>query len=189
MSRYIPITETQQTEMLKELGLETINELFSDVPHDVKLDRNMDLPESLEELELLKHMRNLSSKNINLNEFACFLGAGSYDHYIPSVVWNLLSRQEFYTSYTPYQPEISQGTLQGIFEYQTMICELTGMDVSNASVYDGATAVAEAAIMSCNATRRNEILVAKSVNPESREVLNTYGRFRGYIINEVVVSL
>jgi glycine dehydrogenase subunit 1 len=185
MSRYIPITETQQTEMLKELGLETINELFSDVPHDVKLDRNMDLPEPLEELELLKHMRNLSSKNINLNEFACFLGAGSYDHYIPSVVWNLLSRQEFYTSYTPYQPEISQGTLQGIFEYQTMICELTGMDVSNASVYDGATAVAEAAIMSCNATRRNEILVAKSVNPESREVLNTYGRFRGYNINEV----
>ncbi|HHW31448.1 MAG TPA: aminomethyl-transferring glycine dehydrogenase subunit GcvPA [Clostridiaceae bacterium] len=185
MSRYIPITEFQQKEMLQDLGLESVDQLFSDVPENVKLNRKLDIPAPLDEHELLKHMRNLSKKNGNLNDYICFLGAGCYDHYIPSIVWNLLSRQEFYTSYTPYQPEISQGTLQGIFEYQTMICELTGMDVSNASVYDGATAVAEAAMMACSTTGRSELLIARSLHPESKEVLNTYGRFRGYRITEV----
>lgn len=185
MAGYIPITELQQKEMLQELGMETIDELFCNIPKSVRLNRKLDLPQPMDEMQLLKHMRNLSIKNQNLNDYICFLGAGAYDHYIPSIVWDLLGRQEFYTSYTPYQPEISQGTLQGIFEYQTMICELTGMDVSNASVYDGASGVAEAAIMACSSTRRNEILVAKSVNPETREVLNTYGRFRDYVINEI----
>jgi len=185
MSRYIPMTESQQKEMLQSLGLDSVDQLFRDIPENVKLKRKLNIPEASDEYELLKHMRSLSKKNGNLNEYTCFLGAGCYDHYIPSIIWNLLGRQEFYTSYTPYQPEISQGTLQGIFEYQTMICELTGMDVSNASVYDGATAVAEAALMACNATGRNELLVARSLHPESKEVLNTYGKFRGYSINEI----
>jgi len=185
MSRYIPITESQQKEMLQELGLETVDQLFEDIPDNVKLNRKLDIPAALDEHELLKHMRCLSIKNKNLNDYICFLGAGSYDHYVPSTVWNLLSRQEFFTSYTPYQPEISQGTLQGIFEYQTMICELTGMDVSNASVYDGATAVAEAAIMACTVARRKNILIARSLNPETKEILYTYGHFRGYNINEI----
>jgi glycine dehydrogenase subunit 1 len=130
------------------------------------------------EMDVAAYMRGLAARNISAADSVCFLGAGAYDHYIPAVIDHLLSRQEFYTAYTPYQPEISQGTLQAIFEYQTMICMLTGMDVANASMYDGASALAEAAIMACGATRRSEVVALESIHPQSRSVLKTYARFR-----------
>jgi len=185
VSRYISNTAEQQGEMLKEIGLDTTEDLFQDVPPEVRLKRKLDLPEELSEMELVRHMRNLAQRNCSLEEYPCFLGAGAYDHFVPSVIDQLISRQEFYTAYTPYQPEISQGTLQSIFEYQTFVCELTGMDVANASMYDGASALAEAALMACQSVRRQEILVAKSVHPESREVIDTYCKFRGIRVQEV----
>jgi glycine dehydrogenase subunit 1 len=188
VSRYISNTPEQQLEMLASIGLETIEDLFQDIPEQVRLRRDLDLPPAVAETELVKLMREKAQQNCHLDEYACFLGAGAYDHFVPSVIDQLISRQEFYTAYTPYQPEISQGTLQSIFEYQTMICELTGMDVSNASMYDGASALAEAALMACQATRRSKVLVAKSVHPESREVVNTYCRFRGVSVEETGYS-
>lgn len=185
MSRYISNTQEQQLEMLSDIGLSSMEDLFKDIPKEVRLNRNLDLPESLAEMELVKHMGDTAKRNCNLEEYTCFLGAGAYDHFVPSVIDQMLSRQEFYTAYTPYQPEISQGTLQSIFEYQTMICELTGMDVSNASMYDGASALAEAALMACQSVKRQEVLVAKTVHPESREVIDTYSKFRGIRIREV----
>lgn len=185
MSCYIPNTTEQQNQMLDEIGVKTIGDLFADIPGSVRLKRQLDLPQAMSEMELSRHMRELAAKNHNTDQYPCFLGAGAYDHSIPSVVHYLLSRQEFYTAYTPYQPEISQGTLQAIFEFQTMICRLTGMDVANASMYDGASALAEAASMACQATRRTEILVATGVHPESREVLSTYARFNGNTIKEI----
>ena len=136
-------------------------------------------------MDMMKKIKGLDKKNLNTDDYICFMGAGAYDHYIPSPIDQLILRQEFYTSYTPYQPEISQGTLQAIFEYQTMISELTGLPVANASMYDGASALAEAAVMSCEATKRNEILVANTVHPESRQVLNTYAKFRNIRVKEI----
>lgn len=184
MHPYIPNTLEQQREMLDVIGAKNIEDLFKSVPENVRLKKSLGIHKSLPEMEVRKRLKSLADKNINTEDYACFLGAGAYDHFIPSVVENLLSRQEFYTAYTPYQPEISQGTLQAIFEYQTIICELTGMDVSNASMYDGASALAEAAVMACGATKREEIVVAKCVNPETREVLKTYARFRGITVTE-----
>lgn len=178
MSSYIPNTPQQQQDMLSAIGMTSIEDLFSDIPESVRLKRDLNIPAAMSEMELVAHMKGLSEKNINTDQYTCFLGAGAYDHYIPAVISHLLSRQEFYTAYTPYQPEISQGTLQAIFEYQTMICQLTGMDIANASMYDGASALAEAAILACNATGREEVLVAGSVHPESREVLSTYLKFQ-----------
>lgn len=185
MSRYIVNTPLEQVEMLKSIGMNSIEELFKCIPKEVRLKKKMDLPLQMSEMDLKKHMNELSKKNTDIIQNVCFLGAGAYDHFVPSVIEQIIARQEFYTAYTPYQAEMSQGTLQAIFEYQTMICELTGMDVANASVYDGATAVAEGAVMACVATRRQEVLVAKTVNPENREVLNTYGRFRGIKVREI----
>ncbi|MDD4752377.1 MAG: aminomethyl-transferring glycine dehydrogenase subunit GcvPA [Desulfitobacteriaceae bacterium] len=184
MSQYIANTRIQQEDMLKEMGLRSMEDLFVDIPEEVRLRENLNLPEPLSEPELVSFMRRLARKNYNGNEFSCFLGAGAYDHFIPSVVDHLISRQEFYTAYTPYQPEISQGTLRSIFEYQTMICELTGMDVANASMYDGASALGEAALMACAAVKRNKVLVARTVHPESREVINTYCKFKGIEVVE-----
>ena len=132
MASYISNTTAQQQVMLAEMGNDSIQELFADIPEVVRLSRDLELPPALSELELTSYMRKLSQKNINLDDTSCFLGAGAYDHFIPSAVGNLIARQEFYTAYTPYQPEISQGTLQAIFEFQSMICELTGMDIANA---------------------------------------------------------
>jgi glycine dehydrogenase subunit 1 len=185
VSRYISNTPEQQLEMLNAVGLKTTEELFQDIPQEMRLKRTLNLPSPLSEMELVKLMADKAGKNYNLDDYACFLGAGAYDHFVPSVIDHILSRQEFYTTYTPYQPEISQGTLQSIFEYQTMICELTGMDVANASMYDGASALAEAGIMACQATRRSEILIARTVHPESRVVLNTYGKFRDIKVVEI----
>lgn len=185
MARYIANTQSDKAEMLKEIGIDNIRDLFKAIPDSVYLKKDLNIPDNISEIDLVKGLKALSEKNKNLDEYTCFLGAGAYDHYIPSVIDSLISRQEFYTSYTPYQPEISQGTLQSIFEYQTMICELTGMQVSNASMYDGATALTEAAMMSCEATRRTEILIAKSVHPESRKVLDTYSNYRNIKVVEV----
>ena len=188
MSRYIPNTDADKEEMLSYLGLESIEELFACIPQELKLGRELKLPESMSELELRAHMKELAAKNTDADDFPCFLGAGAYDHFIPSVVRHVLSRSEFYTSYTPYQPEISQGMLQAIFEYQTMICQLTGMDVSNASMYDGATALTEAALMAVRSTGRNEVVVSAGVHPEYRDVLKTYARVIGIKVLEMELT-
>jgi len=188
MFRYIPNTREDQAKMLSAIGVDSIGELFSDIPEDIRLNRDMDLPAGMSELELISHMRTIASENMNAADHPCFLGAGVYDHYIPSVVGNVLARSEFYTSYTPYQPEISQGMLQAIFEYQTMICRLTGMDVSNASMYDGATALAEAALMAVRVTGREKVLVSRSVHPQYREVIDTYASHAGIEVLEISIS-
>lgn len=184
MHKYIPGTSSGREDMLKAVGLSNVDELFSSIPDDVKLSGPLDLPESMSELEVSSKLRKMAKKNVNVQDYACFLGAGAYDHYCPSAVDQLLLRQEFFTAYTPYQAEVSQGTLQAAFEYQSYICMLTGMDVSNASLYDGATALAEAAIMACGATRRKEVLISKSTAPENRKVLETYAAFRGMKVVE-----
>ncbi|MDN5277470.1 MAG: glycine dehydrogenase subunit 1 [Clostridiales bacterium] len=185
MGSYIPNTDQDRREMLEKLGLHSIEQLYEDIPCQVRLKDDLDLPVPLSEMELVRHMKDIAAKNKTVDEYICFLGAGAYDRYIPSVVKHVLVRQEFYTAYTPYQPEISQGTLQAIFEYQTMMCELTGMDVANASMYDGASALAEAVCMACQATGREKVLIARSVHPQSREVVYTYSRFRGIKVHEV----
>jgi glycine dehydrogenase subunit 1 len=168
---FIPNTKKEQEDMLKEVGISSVNELFKDIPEQILLKEKLNLPNSLSELEVRNHVTELSNKN---KKMSCFLGAGSYNHFIPSIVNHIISRSEFYTAYTPYQPEISQGILQAIYEYQTMICELTGMDVTNASMYDGASALAESCIMAANITRRKEMLVSKTIHPEYRETVKTY---------------
>ncbi len=170
--------------MLEALGLSSAEGLFSCIPEDVRFKGKLNLPEALSEMELVSHMRALADSDLNLDACACFLGAGAYDHYVPAAIDQILLRQEFYTSYTPYQPEISQGTLQALFEYQTMICDIAGMDVSNASMYDGASALAEASIMACSITGRSRVLVARSIHPESRQAVRSYVTFRDMEVEE-----
>ncbi|QNO16137.1 aminomethyl-transferring glycine dehydrogenase subunit GcvPA [Alkalicella caledoniensis] len=173
--RYIPKTDAERQEMLESIGKKNTEDLFKDIPEKVKLKRDMDIPGPLSELELTSEMQKLANKNKSNDKIISFLGGGSYDHFIPSVVNHILLRSEFYTAYTPYQPEISQGTLQTIFEFQSMICRLTGMDVSNASMYDAATAMAEAAIVAINTNRKTDtILISEAVNPSYKKVLKTY---------------
>ncbi|SDY81727.1 glycine dehydrogenase (decarboxylating) alpha subunit [Proteiniborus ethanoligenes] len=185
MHRFIPNTEADKKLMLDSIGVSSIEDLFSDIPANLKLNRKLNIGKAMSEMEIISHMNGLAEKNKSAKDLTCFLGAGAYDHYIPSIVKHLAMRSEFYTAYTPYQPEISQGTLQIIFEYQTMITNLTGMDVTNASMYDGPTAAAEAAIMACDSTRRNSIIVSKTVNPETRKVLKTYLGVRNIELIEV----
>ena len=174
MYPYIPATEADKQEMLKTVGLSSTEELFSDIPSAFRLTEDLNLPKSKNELEVVKWMKDRAAENKGVHNLTCFLGAGAYDHYIPSIVDALVSRSEFYTAYTPYQPEISQGTLQYVFEFQTLITRLTGMDMANASLYDGGTAYAEAAIMACSSAKRKEIVVSKSVHPHAMEILKTY---------------
>lgn len=183
--RYIPNTDAQRAEMLSVIGASSMEDLFSDLPKSAKLNRLLDLPEAMSEMDLLKHLKELAARNVDACSTPCFLGAGVYDHFIPVAIDHMVSRGEFTTSYTPYQPEISQGTLQAIFEYQTMVCELTGMEVANASMYDGASSVAEAVYMACASTKRDLVLVARSVNPQSRAVLETYATLRGITVKEI----
>ncbi|MCL6429248.1 MAG: aminomethyl-transferring glycine dehydrogenase subunit GcvPA [Anaerolineae bacterium] len=177
---YVPHTDADRREMLAAIGVGSVEELFAVVPESVRFPE-LELPEPLSEAEVLEELRVLSDSNADLDHLACFLGAGAYRHYIPSVVQHVIGRSEFYTAYTPYQPEISQGTLQTIFEYQSMICGLTGMDVSNASHYDGATAMAEAVIMAISVGRgkRRKAVVAPAVHPQYREVVRTYTQGMG----------
>ncbi len=161
--------------MLKSIGVESIDDLFAMVPQELRLGRPLDVPPALGELELTSHLSDLAAKNDPAGSGACFLGGGSYDHFIPAVVDYVASRSEFVTSYTPYQPEVSQGNLQALFEYQTLICQLTGMDYSNSSLYDGGSAAAEAVLMAMSVTHRpGRVLVARSVHPDYRQILATY---------------
>ncbi|WP_029451117.1 aminomethyl-transferring glycine dehydrogenase subunit GcvPA [Clostridium algidicarnis] len=178
MYPYIANIDQDKEEMLKIIGVKTMQDLFKDIPENVLLNKELQIEKSSSEIEVSNKVSELARKNKSIDDYICFLGAGAYDHYIPAVIKHLVSRSEFYTAYTPYQPEISQGTLQGVFEFQSMICELTGLDVANASMYDGPTAAAEAAILTSVSTRRKKVLVSKTVNPETRKVLDTYLKFR-----------
>lgn len=172
---YIFNTPEDRQVMLEAIGVESIAELFRCIPTELQLDRPLDIPGPLSELELTQHMASLAANNAHAGQKPCFLGGGSYDHFVPAVVDNLASRGEFYTSYTPYQPEVSQGNLQAMFEYQTLICQLTGMDVSNASLYDGGSAAIEAVLMCMSVARRErKVVTAASVHPEYRQILETY---------------
>lgn len=172
--RYLPHTPKEIEELLRAIGVRDIDQVFSTIPESLRLTRPLHLPPPLSEIELRNHLRHLSRKNAHGEEWSFFLGGGSYSHYIPSPVSQLLTRGEFLTSYTPYQPEVSQGTLQAIFEYQTMVSEILGMDVANASHYDGSTGTAEAVLMALSTTDRKRVIVAKNLHPEYREVLRTY---------------
>lgn len=181
---YAPNPPQVIQKMLDDLGLRNIDELFIDIPEELHLNRELALGEPLSELELRKKMKELAGKNVSVDNYPSFLGAGAYDHYVPAVVENILSRSEFVTAYTPYQAELSQGVLQSIFEYQSMICSLTGMDVSNASMLDGGSALAEACSLAVDATRKKKILAAGTINPRYLKVLHTYAHGKGV---EVVV--
>jgi len=172
--RYISNTPAQQREMLARIGVGSIEDLLARIPAKARLSRPLNVPAAMAESDLVRHLRDLSALNANADDYACFLGAGSYDHSVPSPINHLISRGEFFTAYTPYQPEASQGTLRSIFEYQSMMAELTGMDVANASLYDGASSVAEAALMAHAVTERNSIVLSKGVNPLYRQVVETY---------------
>jgi glycine dehydrogenase subunit 1 len=174
--RYLPMTEQDQREMLDSIGVKSIDDLFEDIPEKVRFKGEYNIKPAKSETGLVKELTKMAAKNADLKSHTSFLGAGVYDHYAPIIVDHVLSRSEFYTAYTPYQPEISQGELQAIFEFQTMICELTGMDVANSSMYDGGTALAEAAMLSAGQTRRKKVLVSSTVHPESRDVLRTYAK-------------
>lgn len=183
--RYLPMTDADRTEMLAEIGVQSTEELFSDIPDKIKFKGALNISEALDETSLARYMSKLASKNANSLEYSSFIGAGTYEHYIPSVVNHVISRSEFYTAYTPYQPEISQGELQAIFEFQTMICELTGMDVANSSMYDGPTALAEAAAMASGLGKQKKIVVSRTVHPEARHILATSAKGIGIDIVEV----
>jgi len=171
--------------MLETLGVSTIDELFADIPEGVRFRRALDVPPALSEQELVAHLSELAAKNVHTGIELSFLGAGMYDHYVPAVVDAVLSRGELLTAYTPYQPEMSQGVLQAIFEYQTVICELTGLDVSNASGYDGTTVAADACYIAKHATGRSKVVLAETVNPQVRQVVKTYAVGFGLEVVEV----
>lgn len=178
--RFAPHTEDDVGRMLEALGRSSLDQLFEQIPPAVRLDRPLDLPEGVSEMEIVADLGALAGRNRSADDLVCFAGGGAYDHYVPAVVWALAGRSEFYTSYTPYQPELSQGVLQALFEYQSMICELTGLEVSNASLYDGATALAEAVNLARGTDGRDRVLVSAGVDRRYVETLRTFGRGAGY---------
>ena len=180
---YVSNTEEQKKEMLEAIGVSNVLALFKDIPQELILKKKLNIPEALSEIEVKRLLENLAGKN--KSNTVSFLGAGAYRHFSPTIVNHILLRGEFFTSYTPYQPEISQGMLQAIFEYQTMVCKLTGMDVANASMYDNSSALAEAAIMSTRIKKKNRILISKAVHPEHREVVKTYTNANNLELAEV----
>ena len=182
--RYIPNTDADARRMLEAVGVPSLDALFEPVPERVRLQRALDLPPAMSEPDLMAHLGALAAQNADATRYAVFLGAGAYRHVAPAFVDQLLLRSEFYTAYTPYQPEIAQGTLQAVFEFQTLVCQLFGTDLANASMYDGSTAAAEAATMACRMTRRDRIVVAKTVHPQYREVLATYAANLGLEVVE-----
>lgn len=182
---YIPMTDDNRRDMLKTIGVADFEELLSGIPKNVRFKGELDLPKPLSEYELTKLLRSLASKNSDTLSRICFLGGGAYDHYVPAAIDHVISRSEFYTSYTPYQPEVSQGNLQAIYEYQSMIAALTGMDVANASMYDGGSALAEAALLAHNKTKKTEILISKTVHPHYRQVVKTYCHRSGITVTEI----
>jgi glycine dehydrogenase subunit 1 len=186
--KYTPHTEMDRREMLEAIGVEQIEDLFHDVPEAYRFP-DLELPEGLSELEARRYFTRMAAKNATVAEYPCFLGAGAYYHYTPAVVPHLLFRGEIYTAYTPYQPEVAQGTLQIIYEFQTMIAELTGMDVANASMYDGSTALAEAALMAVRLSRgrRTKVVISNAIHPEYRHVLETYNH--GLDVEELYLDI
>src|SRR5712691_11007774 len=182
---YLSLTERDRDEMLAAIGVSSVEELFRDIPEGVRLGRELDLEPPLSEQELSRHLEELAVRNVDTSKELSFLGAGIYDHYVPAVVDTVLQRGELLTAYTPYQPEMSQGVLQAIFEYQTAICELTGMDVSNASGYDGATVAADACYMAKHVTGRSKVVLAEALNPQVRQVVKTYAPGFGLEVVEV----
>ena len=172
--RYISNTAAEQKTMLDVIGAQSIEDLLARVPAKARLARPLALPEASAEMDLIREMRALAGANADADSYTCFLGAGSYDHFVPGVINHMILRGEFFTAYTPYQPEASQGTLRTIYEYQTMMAELTGMDVANASIYDGGSSLAEAVLMAASVTGRNEVVLAAGVNPLYRHVTATY---------------
>lgn len=179
------MTEADKEAMLAAIGVDSVDDLFADIPASIRLDRSLHIPKGMAEAEVRRHMETLAAKNADVTKYACFLGAGAYDHLIPAAVGQLVSRSEFYTSYTPYQPEMTQGVLQATYEYQTHIAQLTGMDLANASIYDGATALAEAALVACAHTGREKVIIPQSVHPEYRQVVDTYLRHQNLQVIEV----
>ncbi|MBA7609068.1 putative glycine dehydrogenase (decarboxylating) subunit 1 [subsurface metagenome] len=173
LSPYLPNTDATRNSMLQDIGVNSVEELFLDIPEKFR-HVHFKLPSPLSELELKEELLRLSNRNADFHDYACFLGAGYYQHFIPSVVGHITGRSEFYTAYTPYQAEASQGTLQSIYEYQSLVCQLTGMEVSNAGMYDGSTAAAEAALMACRITKRDGVAVLSTVNPRYQRVVATY---------------
>lgn len=184
MSSYIPNTNADRRRMLDMMGLDSLEELFEVIPADKRFP-HLDLPRPLSEMEVRKLLGSLAERNADLDHHPCFLGAGAYRHFVPAAVDHIIARGEFYTAYTPYQPEASQGTLTSIYEFQTMICDLMGMDVANASMYDGATALAEAGLMAARVTRRDGLVVSSTLHPRYRQVLRTYTQGMGMEIRQV----
>src|SRR6202041_2085802 len=185
--RYLPKSDEERRQMLSEIGAASINDLFSSIPAEYRLGRDLIVPRQQGESEIVDYFRAAGQRNAS--GYTSFLGAGAYRHYRPVIIDSLVQRGEFLTSYTPYQAEITQGTLQAIFEFQTMICELTGMEIANASMYDGSTGAAEAVMMAMRVTGRDDVLVARSVHPEYREVMKTYAQHReaasGHLTREI----
>src|ERR1700744_4827624 len=181
--RYLPKSPADRQALLKAIGARSIDDLFAPIPAEYRLNRDLNVPRQMAESEIVDYFRQRSKENGE--GYTSFLGAGAYSHYRPVVIDSLISRGEFLTAYTPYQAEISQGTLQSIFEFQTMICELTGMEVANASMYDGSTGAAEAVMMAVRLTGRNSAIIARSVHPEYREVLATYAWHQGMPLSTV----
>jgi glycine dehydrogenase subunit 1 len=182
---YLPHTKQQEREMLQIIGVGSVEDLLSDIPSEIRLSQPLNLPPPLSEWEVRQELQAMAEKNADLQHYVSFLGAGAYDHFIPSAVGSLVFRSEFYTAYTPYQAELSQGVLQSIYEYQTLICQLTGMEVANASLYDGGSALAEAAMMAVRITKRNGLLVSSAVHPSHRRVVRTYLSGLGLPVMEI----
>lgn len=183
--RYLPHTPDEISSMLKEIGAQSLDDLFSSIPESLRLKKDLNLPKALSEMELRTELLGLAKRNTSVRDAVSFLGGGAYHHYIPSPISQLINRGEFFTAYTPYQPEVSQGTLKALFEYQTMMCELTGMEVANASNYDASTACAEALLMAHRLTKKKKALVAKTVHPQYRKVMKTYLDRFGFEMVEV----
>ena len=186
--RYIPNTDADCKAMLQAIGVQSVEELFADIPAAVRLKRPLKVPPAMAESEVARQVRALADKNANADRYSMFLGAGCYNHFSPSILNHLVLRGEFLTPYTPYQPEVAQGTLQALYEYQTLICLLTDMEVSNASMYEGASATAEAALMAHRITGRSEVVMARAVHPEYRAVTRTYASQLGISFREVAFT-
>ena len=182
---YLSLTDADREAMLEAIGVGSLEELFEQIPHGVRLGRQLDVPEALPEATLVRHLEELAARNADTSRELSFLGMGIYDHYVPAIVDTFLSRGELLTAYTPYQPEMSQGILQAIFEYQTAICELTAMDVSNASGYDGTTVAADACFIARHHTGRSKVVLAETLNPQVRQVVKTYAPGFGMEVVEV----
>src|ERR671911_2671765 len=178
--RYLPLSDTDRSEMLARTGVSTIDDLFADIPETLLLKEPVDLPRRKDELEVERILSRMSSRNVSASSVPFFVGAGAYKHHVPATVDHLIQRSEFLTSYTPYQPEIAQGTLQYLFEFQTQVAALTGMEVANASMYDGSTAAAEAVFMAHRVTKRNKAVLSGGLHPHYRAVIETLSRYSSH---------